>query len=102
MGRPPKPKKPCGFGGCTEDARARGFCDTHYRRVLAAERGVGGIVPLDGGGFKLRVRLRTGATHPIYSSDKALATARARREKNAGRLLYFAVYTDPVDLFGTV
>lgn len=98
MGRPPKPKKPCGVGGCTKDARARGYCDTDYRRILRAEQGIGGITPLDGQVYKLRIRLRTGATQPVYYSDKGLAYARARREQRDGRLLYFASYGAPVDL----
>lgn len=93
-----KPKKRCGVGGCDKDSRANGYCDRHYRAVRRIEQGIGGITPVDGEVYKLRIRLDSGGIQPIYFSIRRLAYARAAREKRRGRLLYFARYGAPVDL----
>ena len=86
-------KKQCAHPGCTLPARARGYCDTHYRQHLRARRGPGGTDPLDGRIYKLRIRLPDGATQPLYFSQPDVAHARAEKEEARGALIYFASYT---------
>lgn len=90
-GRPPKPKEPCKIEGCPDNARARGLCDTHYRQVLRREQGVGGIEPMDGVVYKVRVRMATGS-QPYYYSKPEMAYAKAREARADGALIFFGMY----------
>jgi hypothetical protein len=83
----------CGWENCDRPTRARGFCDTHYRRVRRIESGVdkGGSVPKDGAVYKIRVWRPTGA-QPYYYSDFDKALIRVAEARADGTLLYFAKY----------
>lgn len=83
---------PCRIEGCSHQARSQGYCDTHYRRVLRRRRGVGGIQPIDGAVYKIRVRSSNG-TQPIYYSKLEAAQQAAKRYSEEGRLLYFGKYS---------
>lgn len=91
----------CSRPGCEKPSRARGLCDTDYRREQRRERGVGGIEPMDGAVYKIRVRAPHG-TQPYYYSNRAMAYAAARDAQSKGVLLYFTKYVRGEDLLDTL
>lgn len=75
------------------------MCDTHYRQNRST--GPGGVAPMDGTVYKLRLR-RPNGNQPMYYSDRKKAFDRARQEAQRGDLLYFSCYGGPVNLLDEV
>jgi hypothetical protein len=92
MSAPVQARPKCAWAGCDKPARAKGFCDTHYRHLLRRAHGVGGIEPMDETVYKLRIRVAGRGTQPIYYSNPEAAYARADIERKRGTLLFFGRY----------
>lgn len=89
----PKGKgKRCSTEGCDRKSRAKGMCDTCYRRAAYRERtGSTGIEPLDDTIYKVRVMEPQGS-QPYYYSKPEMAYAKAAEARKDGLLLFFGEY----------